>query len=102
MVALLLLHPEELETRARDRSAEIERVNNQVLGPLAASLEGLEVACAVRHGHAADVIKAVAEEERAAQIFIGRQGRSSFGDTLFGGVTHRIVSTAPVPVTVVP
>lgn len=55
----------------------------------------------MRHGHAADVIRAVAEEERAAQIFIGRQGRSSFGDVFFGGVTNRIISIAPAPVTVV-
>lgn len=32
--------PEELETRARDRSAEIARVSTQVLGPLAASWRG--------------------------------------------------------------
>lgn len=94
--------PEELETRARDRTAEIERVRAEVLQPLADTLTGLAVVCTVRHGHAADVIKAVAEEERATQIFIGRQGHSSFGDAFFGGVTNRIVSTAPVPVTVVP
>ena len=102
--------PEELETRARDRSAEIERVRTRILQPIADALADprndalgdLEVSCAVRHGHAADVIRAVAEEERAAQIFIGRQGRSSFGDAFFGGVTNRIVSIAPVPVTVVP
>lgn len=102
--------PEELETRARDRGAEIERVQARVLQPLAdaltdaveGALGGLEIRCMVRHGHAADVIRAVAEEERAAQIFIGRQGRSSFGDAFFGGVTNRIVSIAPVPVTVVP
>ncbi len=98
--------PEELETRGRDRSAEVERVETGALKPLAESLTeklgGLEVACTVRHGHAADVLKTVAEEERATQIFIGRQGHSSFGDAFFGGVTNRIVSTASVPVTVVP
>ncbi len=96
--------PEDLETRSRDRSAEIERAKKEVLVPLAAALGagGLEISCTVRHGHAAEVIRAVAEEVRATQIFIGRQGRSSFGDALFGGVTNRILSIAPVPVTVVP
>ena len=98
--------PEELETRSRDRNAEVARVEAEVLKPLADNLTqklgGLEVSCSVRHGHAADVLKTVAEEEQATQIFIGRQGHSSFGDAFFGGVTNRIVSTASVPVTVVP
>ena len=96
--------PEELETRRRDRDREAEQVASEVLGPLADSLagRGLEIACLVRHGHAAEVLKSLAAETGAAQIFIGRQGRSSFGDALFGGVTNRILSTAPVPVTVVP
>lgn len=94
--------PEELETRSRDRSAETRRVETQVLEPLAKDMMGLEVSCTVRHGHAADTLRAVAEEVGATQIFIGRQGHSSFGDAFFGGVTNRIVSTATVPVTVVP
>ncbi len=47
--------PEDLETRSRDRSTEIERAKKEVLVPLAAALgaEGLEISCTVRHGHAA-------------------------------------------------
>lgn len=96
--------PEELETRRRDRDQAVKQVTAEVLGPLADTFtgQGLEVTCLVRHGHAAEVLKDLAEETGAVQIFIGRQGRSSFGDALFGGVTNRILSIAPVPVTVVP
>lgn len=96
--------PEELETRGRDKQRATERAEREVLRPLAESLqgEGLEVDCLVRHGHAAEVIEQLAEARGASEVFVGRVGRSPFGGALFGSVTHRIVSTSKVPVTVVP
>lgn len=97
------LTPEELETRHKDR-AEEEKSANQVLKPIQERLsqDGLNVQTSVRFGHAAKILKEVAEEEKASQIFIGRHGRSRFETALFGSVTNKILQLAPVPVTVVP
>ena len=97
------LTPEELETRHKDRKEEEESAN-KVLRPIQERLaqDGLNVQASVYFGHAAKVLKEVAEEKGASQIFIGRHGRSRFETALFGSVTNKILQLAPVPVTVVP
>ncbi len=94
--------PEELETRSRDREEEKKKAN-AVLTPLKERLgSSVDIETSVHFGHAANVLKGVAQEEEISQIFIGRHGRSRFETALFGSVTNRILQSAPVPVTVVP
>ena len=98
------LTPEELETRAKEKKAETERAQVQVLDPLKTHLElgKASVKTLVRHGHAAEVLRDVAKEEGASQIFIGRHGRSTLEAAVFGSVTNRLLRLTTVPVTVVP
>ncbi len=95
---------EELETRHKDREAEIERARTQVLEPLLGSLrrDGLEVETVVRHGHASRVLIDVGQELGACQIFVGRLGQTTLLERLFGSTVTNLVQVSPVPVTVVP
>lgn len=96
--------PEENEERHKRREEEITKAKSQVLDPVVAALkgEGLEVEGEVRHGHAAEVLSALAGEKGACQIFIGRRGLSKVKAMLFGSVAGSLVQVSPVPVTVVP
>ena len=96
--------PEELESRTAAKKSEIDKANTQVLEPLKEKLSSdqVKVETLVRHGHAADVLSELAEQEGASQIFIGRHGRSRIEQALFGSVTARLLQSANVPVTVVP
>lgn len=95
---------EELEVRHRERDAEIERASSRVLGPLAAELGnlGVTVESMVRHGHASRVLIDVVRETGAAQVVIGRRGRSRLAEVVFGSTASNLVQASPVPVTVVP
>ena len=95
--------PEELESRPRDREAEIDKAQ-QILTPLKERLanKGVPIETSVEFGHPARLLSEMAEQKGAAQIYIGRNGRSRFETALFGSVTNRILQLAPVPVTVVP
>ncbi len=96
------LTPEELETRHKDREEEKERANS-VLTPLKERLaREVDVETSVHFGHVANILKEVAEEEGASQIYIGRHGRTRFETAIFGSITNKILQVAPVPVTVVP
>ena len=96
--------PEENEQRHKRREEEISRAENEVVGPLVASLKakGVRAEGAVRHGHAAEVLSQLAKEHKAEQIFIGRRGLSKLKVMLFGSVAGSLVQISPVPVTVVP
>lgn len=96
--------PEELAERHKRREEEIERAQSTILGPVKQSLDGqgLEVETAVRHGHTAEELVAIAEEKGVTQIFIGRLGEPRMKTLLFGSVAAALVQTSPVPVTVVP
>lgn len=96
--------PEENEVRHKRREEEIERARTKVLNPLLEKLraEGIEAEGVVRHGHAAEVLIALAKEYDAIQIIIGRLGQSKLRSLLFGSVAGSLVQIAPVPVTVVP
>lgn len=95
---------EELEVRHKEREAEIERAMSRILVPLAAELETLGVTAekVVRHGHASRVLIDLARETGAAQIIVGRRGRSRLAEIVFGSTASNLVQAAPVPVTVVP
>ncbi len=96
--------PEENEQRHRRREEEIARAEIEVLRPTVASLKkaGARAEGVVRHGHAAQVLSALAEEHGVSQIFIGRRGLTKLQAMLFGSVAGSLVQISPVPVTVIP
>lgn len=96
--------PEENAIRHKRREEELDRANNQVVDPIAASLReaGLTVETVVRHGHPANTIIELAEEHDVAQIFIGRRGASGLREMMFGSVASNLMQGSPIPVTVVP
>ena len=96
--------PEENEQRHQRREEEIQRAESEVLNPVVSALSGAgcEVEGVVRHGHAAQVLTALAQEVGASQIFIGRRGLSRLQAMLFGSVAGTLVQISPIPVTVVP
>lgn len=96
--------PEENEVRHKRREEEIDRAHAKVMDPMLEKLKsaGVDAEGVVRHGHAAEVLVALAHEYHAIQIFIGRIGQSRLRSLLFGSVAGSLVQIAPVPVTVVP
>ncbi|MEM7025630.1 MAG: universal stress protein [Pseudomonadota bacterium] len=95
--------PSENEERHKRREQEIERAEAH-LKPLVDELRssGLSVEGEVRHGHPAEVLTQLADEQKAVQIFVGRRGVSKISALLFGSVAGSLVQMSPVPVTVVP
>lgn len=94
---------EENAQRHKRREEEITTARERVVDPAVARLEtdGLTAKGVVRHGGVADLLNAVATEEGADQIIVGRISERSLAKRLFGGSTASLVMSAPVPVTVV-
>ncbi|WP_095589685.1 universal stress protein [Actibacterium ureilyticum] len=98
------LTPTELEERHKRRKEELERAENAVLKPVldAVADSGVPVTSALKYGHIADTLCAIAKDAGADQIVIGRTGHSSLSSRLFGSVAGSLAQAAPVPVTIVP
>ena len=98
------LTPEELEERHQRRNEELKRAEEALVEPLISSLtaEGVEATAMIRYGHVTQTLADVAEQEGAAQIFIGRTGQSTLSKLVFGSVAAAIAQIAPVPCTIVP
>ncbi|MDD7973081.1 universal stress protein [Roseinatronobacter alkalisoli] len=98
------LTPTELEERHMRRRQEMERAEAAVMAPVIKELtaQGVNVTPVMRYGKTADILCAVAREESAVQIFVGREGHSALEARLFGSVAGALVQTAPVPCTIVP
>jgi nucleotide-binding universal stress UspA family protein len=98
------LTPEELEERHQRRNEELKRAEEALIQPVIASLtsEGVEATAMIRYGHVTQTLAEIAEQEGAAQIFIGRTGQSTLSKLVFGSVAAAIAQIAPVPCTIVP
>lgn len=96
--------PEENEARHQRREEELARAQTGVIDPLLAKLKerGVEARGMVRHGKPVVALAQIAEDEKVAQIVVGRRGESHIGGLLFGSLTGGLLQVAPVPVTVVP
>ena len=96
--------PQELAERHKRREEELERAHREVIDPVVSRLagEGSDVEGIVRHGHAADTLNQVANEQGADNIVIGRKGASRLKAQLFGSVAGSLVQISDHPVTVVP
>ena len=96
--------PTELEERHMRRQEELKRAETAVLAPVVESMKskGVNVTTALKYGHIAETLCAIAEEEGATQIIIGRTGHSELSSRVFGSVVGSLAQAAPVPVTIVP
>lgn len=77
----------EILTKARDRARNV-------------GVEGIQVnSCA---GDIASTIIEIARERQVDAIVVGKRGAGRVGGLLLGSVSQKLVSLAPLPVTVVP
>ena len=56
---------------------------------------------AIKRGHIADEIVALANKDKVDMIVMGAKGRSGFVDVLMGSVAQRVLSTAKQPILLV-
>jgi nucleotide-binding universal stress UspA family protein len=95
--------PEENEERHKRREQEISIAIERVIDPAVENLkkDNIRARGIVRHGHVADILNAVAKEENAEQIIVGRVSGQGIASRIFGSATSNLVMSATVPVTVV-
>ncbi len=55
-----------------------------------------------RIGDTAQTIVEIAQEKKVDTIVVGKRGAGRIGEFLFGSISQKIVSLAPLPVIVVP
>ena len=98
-----------LPERPRERQAELDQAQRQVLDPIRAwaegegLLEGVDVVTEIRHGRPAQVLADIAAENGDDLIVVARTGDdSNLKTAIFGTTASRLVQHAPVPVVVVP
>lgn len=98
------LTPTELEERHKRRGEELARAEAAILAPAVEGLNdsGVEVSTALKYGGIAETLKAIAKDEGADQIVIGRNGEPGLTSRVFGSVAIGLAQSAPVPVTIVP
>ena len=97
------VHRSSIGGSASQSEAEITETASEWASELATAAEtyGLETEVVVRTGTPAEEISAYAGEVDADMIVMGTAGRSGFERTVVGGVTDKVVRTAPVPVVTV-
>lgn len=98
------LTPTELEERHARRAEELERARTALIDPIMSKIKGagVEARSTIRYGHVVDSICAIAEEEKAEQIYVGRTGNQSMATRVFGSVASSLAQAAPVACTIVP
>lgn len=95
--------PEENSQRHKRREEEINLATERVVNPAVSALTeaGVSATGIVRHGDVADLLNAVAIEEKAEQIIVARSSEGGFVKRVFGSSAVNLVMHAAVPVTVV-
>lgn len=98
------LTPEELDQRHKQRAEELAKANEMVMGPVLKDLkaQGVTADGEIRHGSVVDLLVEIAEERKAAMIFVGRSGASSLTARVFGSVPIGLAQASPVPIVIVP
>jgi nucleotide-binding universal stress UspA family protein len=96
--------PQENEIRHKRREDELDRAHTEIVDPIVQDLrnKGVEAEGIIQHGHPAETLDLVAEQQQATNILIGRKGNSRIKTKLFGSVASTLVQISSVPVTVVP
>lgn len=98
------LTAEELAERHKRREAELARAQQAIVDPVLGKLQkaGLGARGEIRYGHIADTLIAIAGEEGASEIIVGRAGESNIAARVFGSVAGTLAQASPVPCTIVP
>jgi len=91
--AASLLQAGTLETYYRE---EAEKVFHPIRG--FTDQQGWKVRLVHEHGHAADVIAALAESGHADIVLMGTHGHSSLGNVVLGSVATGVLARCKVPV----
>ncbi|WP_300037730.1 universal stress protein [uncultured Roseobacter sp.] len=94
---------EENAQRHKRREEEIAVATTRVVEPAVAQLtsDGFTATGKVRHGDVAETLNAIAVENKADQIVVGRSSEGGFSSRIFGSSTSNLVMHASMPVTVV-
>jgi len=95
--------PEENEKRHKRREEELHVATDRIVNPVVKELqdEGFAASGVVRHGDVADTLNAIAVEQEAEQIVVGRSSEGGIATRLFGSSSINLVMHASMPVTVV-
>ncbi|PHZ84377.1 universal stress protein [Paremcibacter congregatus] len=95
---------EELAVRHSQQMEQLESAEKDIMEPAKAKLatDGITIKSFVQVGHSAEVISALAAEQKADQIFIGHKSSGLLAKLGLGSVAYGILQKAKVPVTVVP
>jgi nucleotide-binding universal stress UspA family protein len=95
--------PEENELRHKRREEEVHTATSRIVEPAVKELvdAGFAARGVVRHGDVAETLNAIAVENKASQIIVGRASASGFAKRIFGSSTQNLVMHADMPVTVV-
>ncbi len=98
------LTPEELDERKMRRRQELDRAKTHLLDPLVKEIaaQGIIVDCRILFGSPTELILKVAEEKKAAMIFVGRSSKTSVQNRIFGSVTLGLAQGATIPTVIVP
>lgn len=101
------IHPMIIEGAAApllDKEAEEMTVKAKVITPLVEKYNtlSLNITTELLWGDPAVILKEQVEVTNADMIFVGRQGRSSVVDTLFGSVANKLAHSVSVPIVLVP
>lgn len=99
-----LMSAEELSTRPVVKAEEEQYATDGILAPLAKELAELGVEVQTHHswGHESQLVVDKARDAGAQMIFVGRTGRSRFGELVIGSIANSLVHLSPIPVVVVP
>ena len=84
---------------------QLEAVSRKILNAARERARGIGVATILlesRTGDAAQTIVAIAQEKNVDCIVVGKRGVGRIVGLLLGSISQKIVSLAPLPVTVVP
>jgi nucleotide-binding universal stress UspA family protein len=94
---------EENAERHKRREEELQIAHERVVDPAVKTLtdDGFKASGIVRHGDVADTLNAIAMEQKADQIVVGRSSEGGFAKRIFGSSTSNLVMHASMPVTVV-
>lgn len=94
---------EENAERHKRREEEIVLATDRVVTPAVTRLtnDNIKASGVVKHGDVAETLNAIAVENKASQIIVGRSSEGGFAKRLFGSSTANLVMNASVPVTVV-
>ena len=95
---------EENAERHKRREEELQRAHSEIVDPIVERLksEGIDVKGIVRHGHVADTLNTLAQENGVSNIILGRQGKSKLKVHVFGSAGSHLVQVAECAVTIVP